>query len=174
MSTDEPRPSQVPGYADAVASGLVRGVPAEQPMLLPGPSARGLAQRYGVLFAVLTLAYVVLFAFVESPLVLIGTGMVWLLLGCFLFGRVGDRLVEELRLGYATLLIDSGMFWIRMSGWISWSFDGVWRFTGRGVRPPAPGVTDPPGLYPSPHRQGRWEIWTGHVWTGVHRPAPRG
>lgn len=74
---------------------------------------------------------------------------------------------------YATFTVDTGMFWFRVSGWTPWEFDGVWRYTRSGVVPPVAGVTDPPGLYPSPHRPDRWEVWSGDVWTGVHRDPAR-
>lgn len=106
-------------------------------------------------------------------LVLLGLGSAWFVLEWFLLGRVGDRLVEEASRGYATFTVDTAMFWFRVSGWTPWEFDGVWRYTRSGVVPPVAGVADPPGLYPSPHRPDRWEIWSGDVWTGVHRDPAR-
>lgn len=159
---DDPRPSAVP---------VVRSspVPTRPPARLPGASASELGRRHLLGFGAATAAYLVVFALLDAPWVLIGAGLAWFVLGWVLLGRVGDRLVEELEHGYTTLVIDTGLFWFRATGWTAWDFAGVWRFTRGGVRPPDPGVTDPPGLYPSPRRSGRREVWTGCAWTRVHR-----
>ncbi len=165
MTLDHPRPSSLPG----LASGRFPQVPAEPPARIPGASAADLGRRHLVIFVLATVAYVLVFAFADATPVLLGAGVAWFLLGWFLLGRVGDRLVDELKHGYTTLVINTGLFWIRVEGWTPWDFDGVWRYTRKGVQAPVAGVTDPPGLYPSPHRQGRSELWTGCVWTKVYR-----
>lgn len=158
---DGPRPSTMPGARVHV--------PAQPPVRLPGASAAGLARRHLAVFGIATAAYLVVFFLVGVPWVLIGAGAAWFALGWVLLGRVGDRLVEELDRGYTTLVVDTGMFWVRATGWTPWDFAGVWRFVRGDVQAPEPGAIDPPGLYPSPHRPGRREVWTGVVWTGVYR-----
>lgn len=160
--TDRPRPSEIPGAAGPV-------VPLEPPTRLPGRSAAELGRLSLLVFALLVVAWVAVLVWVDPVLVVLGSGLALFAAGWILSGRVGDRLVEELGRGYTTLVLDTGMFWFRPAGWTPWDFDGVWRFTRDGVQPPRPGATDPPGLYPSPHRPGRREVWTGRVWTKVYR-----
>lgn len=164
MVMDNPRPSEM-----SQGSGRRRAVPVESPVRLAGRSAAELACRYALVFAAVTVVYVIVFVLVDVPLVLIALGAAWFAVGWVLLGRVGDRLVDEVDRGYTTVVLETGMLWFRPSGWIPWDFDGVWKYTRSGVQAPVAGVTDPPGLYPSPHRPGRFEVWTGAVWTKVYR-----
>ncbi len=164
MATDLPRPSQVPGFA-----AYANRVPTHSPALLPGASAKQLGIRHLGIFALGTAVWVLVLAFVDLGFVVLGGGLALFLLGWFLLGRVGDRLIAELDRGYASFKITTGLFWFRHTGWIGWDFDGVWVLESAGVVAPTPGVTDPPGLYPSPRRHGRLELWTGCNWTKVYR-----
>ena len=52
---------------------------------------------------------------------------------------------------------------------LPWDFSGVWRLDDQGavVAPPDQRF-DPPGYYPSPRSPGRYELWTGIMWTGSY------
>ncbi|MCW2923165.1 MAG: hypothetical protein JWM98_569 [Thermoleophilia bacterium] len=97
--------------------------------------------------------------------------------------RVGERNLEEFQHGYTTLQLISGAFgWAgfpsreqqrRHGRTMPWDYAGVWRLGSDGAVITAPDTTVlPPGLYPSPHRDDAWEIWTGCAWMGSYRPAP--
>lgn len=166
-----PRPSEMPAHALAVGTGLVRRVPATPPERIPGPSAAEVAQRSGMR-ALLGMTVVV------GAFTLHTSAWTALLLVAFccwsmtLFPTLGNRLLDELAHGYTTLVFTQGTFWFSRESWVTWDFSAVWKYTKNGVEPPTPGAVDPPGLYPSPDRPGRWQVWTGHQWSGTHRPAP--
>lgn len=88
--------------------------------------------------------------------------------------------LTELEAGYTTLRLTFGGFgWGRVRQWrsghrIPWDYAGTWVLdptSGAVVSAPDPAF-DPPGLYPSPTRTGRLELWTGAVWTGETWPHP--
>jgi hypothetical protein len=101
----------------------------------------------------------------------IGTAVVLML-----WARVGRRSMQEFGSGYATFVMESGWFpWDRINrtdgdGNLAWDYSGLWILdsTGRVVSEPRRDV-DPPGFYPSPHRPGQLELWSGCVWTGNYR-----
>ena len=117
----------------------------------------------------------------EAP----GVGLLSLLafLGLYRFWlRVGARQLEELREGYTTLTLMFGGFrmgalrrWKGSGHRPPWDYGGVWLLNRAGE--PVEGAPDrsvlPPGLYPSPHREGEWELWTGCVWSGEFYPPAR-
>lgn len=166
-----PRPSEMPGHALALGTGLVPRVPATAPQRIPGPSAADVAQRSGV--SALVGMVVCGGAFVAHPSA--PTALLIIALFGFvmrLFTVVGNRLLDELAHGYTTLVFTQGTFWLSLESWVNWDFSAVWKFTRKGVEPPTSGAVDPPGLYPSPDKPGKWQVWTGCQWSGSHRPAP--
>lgn len=99
-------------------------------------------------------------------------------LGLRAWTRVGERMLTELRAGYTTLTLDLGGFWTggarryRHNG-APWDFRGAWVYDSRGRLRAAPDPSlDRPGLYPSPTAPGRYEVWTGCVWSGHLRDRP--
>lgn len=184
----EVRPREVPEFAGALAMGQLPVVPATPPVPLPGPTASTLFQRWLVRTLVAVGAVVVLVdlarelpALLAAPLVLgLGLGVLWL--AGKDMGRVGDRNVQELRHGYTTVVLVFGSFWMpgerrRWKGAhdrAPWDYRGVWVLDGTGRRVlRAPDLSvEPPGFFPSPHRPGSWELWTGVVWSGHLRPPP--
>ncbi|WP_146099676.1 hypothetical protein [Kineococcus xinjiangensis] len=90
---------------------------------------------------------------------------------------VGARNFEELRRGYTTLVLHYGSFApIAHRGWhqtrwrLPWDYSGCWVLSPQGqvLQPPHEGV-DAPGFYPSPHKAGAFELWTGTAWSGHYR-----
>jgi hypothetical protein len=87
--------------------------------------------------------------------------------------RVGDASIAELMRGYTTIEVTFGAFrrGERRFTWASgnrlpWDYSGVWRLLpGKAPVPPVVSV-DPPGFYPSPNRDGMFELWTGAAWAG--------
>lgn len=166
-----PRPSEVPGHDLAVATGLVPRIPATPPTPLRGRSAADTGRQAlvrGVVAGVV--AAVPFVAYPSAPTALLIMAFVGYVM--HLFTWVGNRLLDELAQGYTTLTFTQGTFWFTLEGWVAWSFDGVWKLTTDGAVPPTPGTVDPPGLYPSPDKPGKWQVWTGSQWSGSHRPAP--
>jgi hypothetical protein len=174
-------PRAVPGFAEAVAGGRVPRVPAEPPALGPRPSAQRLFRTL-VLGCVLAvpglLALHWLLVAVDTPdlgrlVVLVGTSLVlfWALFARL--AKVGRRSIEEFRLGYTTLILEWGGFWVGEGRFrvatemrTPWDYSALWHLdgsTGRVIRPPS-GTGDPPGMYPSPTRPGSMELWTGVMW----------
>ncbi len=59
------------------------------------------------------------------------------------------------------------MVWAR--GSIEWDWRGTWVLNGADEVVSAPSdELDPPGVYPSPDRDGLLELWTGHEWAGYY------
>lgn len=108
---------------------------------------------------------------VALVLLLAGAGGGAVLLAVRRWGRVQPA---ELLLGYTTTTFALGRFWFGAApdapwtlGWIKWDWRGTWvvRPDGSAVSAPT-GDADPPGLYPSPNREGAFELWTGCQWSG--------
>ena len=165
-------------------------VPSLPPTLESGvllPSARGIL-RTGMakLFAVTGIYVLVVFGglprltlpsgVVVLTLLTLGTG--WFLLMLRTLKRPGQRALDEMIHGYTTL-DSNGPNYFRSSehsweeGGPPWDYSGVWlldrKFAVRSL--PNPQI-DPPGFYPSPHRDGQWELWTGVLWSGIYRTRP--
>ncbi|BEL04338.1 hypothetical protein Q0Z83_025290 [Actinoplanes sichuanensis] len=171
-------PREVAGYAEAYAAGLLPRVPSTPPPLAVAPTARAAFRRLLVTTAMAFLTVLLLAKTLSSvgALAAIGLGgtLVLVLIHRQL-ARVGDRLIAEFRHGYATLDVSLGGFWfgegytgITGEAWSRWDLRGLWLLdasTGAMRRAPA-GDGDPPGMYPSPHAPGRWELWTGVEWLG--------
>ncbi|MDI6100413.1 hypothetical protein QLQ12_17535 [Actinoplanes sp. NEAU-A12] len=176
-------PREVPGYAEAWAAGLIPRVPATPPRLAVAPTARAVFRTLlgtavgGILTLILflkILEWVTGSDVAVTVAVSLGGTLLFVLI-LRLVTRIGDQLVAELRHGYTTLEVPSGTFWVgegytSISGDVvsRWDYRGLWLLdgsTGAVLRGPVPGG-DPPGMYPSPHRPGRWELWTGLEWLG--------
>lgn len=178
-----PHPRQVPGYAAAAAAGRLPRVPEHAPPLLVQPTARALFHRFVGLAAGGVVGLGVVAGVVErlplpGPAV---AGVLGLLALAFLvlllrtLPAVGRQSVAELQQGYTTLVLQLGGFWfgegpLTLPGEMraGWDYRGTWQLDhrdGRVLRAPDREV-DPPGMYPSPNRPGRMELWTGRVWLG--------
>lgn len=184
----QPRPRDVPGYAHALANGVIRPVPPDPPSLLPGTTAKTMATQLAVAGGVgMVLFFVVAsasdHAFSGDPgrrALVLGLSSLAVLVGIMLMlARVGRRNIEEFAQGYTTLQVNFGMFWpsakLRspQQRRIPWDYSGLWVLdnAGRVVSAPTPNV-DPPGYYPSPTRPDRLELWTGKQWSGRYRRIP--
>ena len=173
-----PPPNEVPGYAIAVASGLIRPIPTRPPTPLAGRSAKGLL-RLLVLSAVVWFAAFACFVVVDLPaIVVLPVGGVSMAIFPVLGKRLGDRLLVELAHGYTTYAFATGNFWFTRSHGhhpniaICWDFDGVWVLGKDGPRPPVAGAPIPPRPYPSPDKDGAWGLRTGVQWRRLYRDAP--
>ncbi len=185
---DAPLPPQVEGYAEARARGLLPVVGEQPPRLLPGPTAdqaslRVLAALAATMVAVVAAGKVGSAVFGGGGALAVVVGLVALVALTILYrawARVGERNLAELRRGYTTLSLTAGSFWhgdLRRFGRFGhrppWDYRGVWVLANDGTVTQAPDhAVVAPGLYPSPNRPGRWEVWTGQVWTGDFRPSP--
>lgn len=168
-----PPPSQVPGYAEAVARGWVRPVPTTPPPRMEGRGSHDLMIRYALTLLVTTPLLVSLFYLDHALLLALGL-FAWFVHVISFFPRFGNVLLTELARGYTTTTFVTGTFWWTTNRWVGWDFRGVWRYEGGKELPPEPGAPEPPGLYPSPTTPGKWMVWTGHAWHGGHRPPPDG
>ena len=183
----EPLPRDVAGFADAQAEGLTPALPAHPPSSpLPEPTARVLLHRLGyTLAASVGATLVTLFALPTpdgqiAPVTAIGI-IVVLAAGGILTRRAlaafRSRLLDEIQAGYVTTTFQQGGFWIaRREGRVfapgrnvlGWDWRGLWVLdSAGGAVSIADRAVDPPGLYPSPHRPGQRELWTGHQWAFV-------
>ena len=179
-----PTPRQVDGYDEAVSAGLTPARPMTAPSIAGRPTAR---RALVVLAATIGLAVLAAIAcLVSLPggritgwgaavyVVVLVVGYVAVRASLHRFRGV---LLDELQAGYVTTTFTQGLFWMpgRGSGrrtWgddvVGWRWDGLWVLDSHGDVVSAPDrAADPPGLYPSPHRPGELELWTGHRWTGV-------
>ncbi|WP_433792959.1 hypothetical protein [Actinoplanes sp. CA-252034] len=176
-------PRDAAGYAEACAAGRIPLVPPKPPPLLVTPTARAAFRTLLATTAIAGLTAILLAKTLDSAgapgvavmaAVTLGAALMLLLIRRQL-ARVGDRLIAEFRHGYATLDWSSGGFWFGeghtgITGEVRspWNLRGLWLLdasTGAVRRAPIP-VGDPPGMYPSPHIPGRWELWTGMEWIG--------
>lgn len=174
-------PREVAGYAQAYAAGQLPLVPQHPPTLVVRPTARAQLHRLIVLTFTGVLAAALLGRLLErlawpGGLRAVVLGAVALALGVGtlrLLAGVGNRSLAELERGYTTLELTFGGFWFGEGHEFQgedlrapWDYRGTWLLhhrDGRVLRAPDPTV-DPPGMYPSPHRPGRRELWTGAVW----------
>lgn len=179
-----PEPRDVEGFAAAVSAGVTPDRPATPPSIAGRPTARrafiGLATTFGVATAAAIACLVMLPGGRVSGLGAVAFFAVlaigYLAIRASLH-RFRDIFLAELQAGYATTTFTQGLFWIPRGGsgrrtWgddvVGWNWDGLWVLDIHGNVVSAPdGSIDPPGLYPSPHRVGKLELWTGYRWTGV-------
>lgn len=184
---DELRPRDVPAYAYALANGVIRPVAHTPPPLLPGRSAQRAFHLFLIKGAAATAAYVVLMEVLSRLLdpnwlqaaLYVALGLAWFIGILRMFRNIGPVNLEEMRHGYTTFQMTSGSFfyggtnrWREMGP--PWDYSGLWvldQTTGAVKKAPNFEV-DPPGLYPSPNREGSLELWTGSVWSGHFREYP--
>lgn len=180
-----PRPRDVPGYAEAVAVGRTPARSPRPPAVLPGTTAHQALVRCGVVLGGAALLVVVALAsgtgsggqasFADLGRMLGATAVG---IGAMLvaIGRFRRALLRELAAGYVTTTFHQGLFWftkrpgpVVANNLVGWDWRGLWVLRGDGSVVSAPDPdTDPPGFYPSPHRAGQLELWTGSQWIGVH------
>lgn len=177
-----PHPREVPGYAEAAAAGRLPRVSEQPPVPTVRPTARAVFHRFVAIAAGGAVGLGVTAGLVErmplpGPAVAVVLGLLalaFLVLLLRTLPAVGRRSVAELQQGYTTLVLQLGGFWfgegpLTLPGEMraGWDYRGTWQLDGDGrvLRTPDREV-DPPGMYPSPHRPGRMELWTGRVWLG--------
>jgi len=177
-----PDPRAVPGYDRAVELGLTPRVPERPPAPVTLNSRRLLlgtvVVSFGCLVVLLTLV-----SRVELPgwaYGLAATAGVALVAALLLVHRRVTWL--EIQAGYCRMDVMVALFSrdpehrfpaSRMRG-APWDLRGLWRLADDGtvVRAPVEGVL-PPGRYPSPHRPGQLELWTGEAWAYLYREPDR-
>lgn len=180
------RPREVPGFAEAAASGVVPARPSSPPRLLPGTSAHQALIHCGLALA--GAAVLVLTALALGPesggqaswgavALMLGATAVGITAVVLAIGRFRRALLRELEAGYVTTTFHQGTFWFANrpgpavgNDVVGWEWSGVWVLNSSGevVSAPDPNA-DPPGFYPSPHHPGRLELWTGAQWLGVYK-----
>lgn len=188
-SAEGPHPRQVPGYAEAAAAGRLPRAPAQPPGLPVQPTARSLMHRFVVLAAGGTVVLGAVAGLVDrsglpgpATAGLLGAlALAFFVVLLRALPKVGRQSIAELQHGYTTLTLQMGGFWygegpLTMPGEMraAWDYRGAWQLDhrdGRVLRPPDRDV-DPPGMYPSPNRPGRMELWTGRVWLGHYAERP--
>jgi hypothetical protein len=179
-----PYPRDVEGYAAAVAAGLTPARPSTPPDITGRPTARNAFRYLATTFAVAVAATLACLALLPDGRIA-GKGAIAyvavLVIGYFAvrvpLHRCRDILLEELQAGYTTRTFTQGSFWIprgparthKDNDVIGWVWDGLWVLDRHGNVVSVPDRSlDPPGLYPSPHRPGKLELWTGYQWAGVY------
>ena len=186
----DPRPRDVAGFTQAATAGELPVVPPTPPRLMAGASANRAFNLFLIKLVGAAVGVVVAMRIATSVhstwanVVVIGLGLAafWLMLHWL--AAVGRRNFEEFKRGYTTLVLQYGMFrstrdlrwWV--TNWrIPWDYSGLWVLRDDGGVVSAPSSDrEPPGFYPSPHRPGWYELWTGCAWAGQyqrHRPAQR-
>ena len=187
---DEVPPDQVPGYAQALAAGLLPQVPVLPPSPLPGRNFQRTFQRAILVIMTAWCGGPVLMSQVADRLPFLAVMPALLaILACtvYLFGKLGDVAEREWRRGYTTQILAGprfGSFWMwgsRFRHWketgerIPWDHSGLWHLDYRsGAVLAAPDPSEiPPGFYPSPHWSGKFELWTGLAWAGKLRDPQR-
>lgn len=176
-----PMPRQVAGFDHAMANGLVPVVPAAAPEPAGALSATDVSMNMvygfvgcGVAFVLVSLLANQFGLLVVSPLFI----AVLAAFGYVLFKMpretVGSYLAET-QLGYTTTkgVVQTGLRDTTelplKHVMLPWDFSGVWRLDSQGsVVTPPDRRFDPPGYYPSPHLPGKYELWTGVMWTGSY------
>jgi hypothetical protein len=181
-SVTRPLPRDVPGYDDARARGAVPQVPTEAPAVTVRPTAQR-ALRDTLLIGTAVVIAVVAVVLVGGS----GGNLPWPAAGAMLtvaaagtacvgvaVRRWGRSQVAELQRGYTTNPFSAGRFWVGTPrdcpvpfAWVGWKWDATWVMRPDGSVVSAPSDRgDPPGLYPSPRREGSFELWTGQQWSG--------
>lgn len=107
-----------------------------------------------------------------------GLALAWF--GCVMSALrwVGRRVYEELELGYVTLTISFGGFyvgggrrWSDVGRRAPWDYRGIWVLDSKGhVKSTPDRSVDPPGFYPSPSRPQQLELWSGRGWMREFKP----
>lgn len=177
-----PRPRDVPAFGRAKASGLTPHVPSTPPDVTVRPTARRALLHVAITAGIVAAADLVVLLGASSngrlswPAVgvLISLSAVGAAVTLGTIRRWGKAQIAELQRGYTTTTFAMGRFWIRPApdapitlGWVQWDWHATWVLRPNGSVVSAPSSdADPPGLYPSPHREDALELWTGHQWSG--------
>ena len=182
------QPRDVPAYAEAVASGHVRPVPNDPPVLAIRPSA-GSRARHIVVAGTLALVAALILVKVSQPALPQGwPALLLTLIGCIIvaatlmaWARLGRTCIREFSHGYTTFEITFGTYWLGTGRYRPgnanrppWDFSALWLLessSGTVLRSPTK-QSDPPGMYPSPHRDGVLELWSGLVWMDYFADYP--
>lgn len=178
-----PHPREVPGYAEAQRAGALPRAPQLPPSLLARPTAKAAFYRWAVLVFGGVLVLAVAFAAIARSdlpefftfLLFVVVALVFFALVIFTLPSVGRQSLQEFEHGYTTLELSIGGFFPgegpmtrTLDMRAAWDYSGTWRLDHRDgdvLREPDRSV-DPPGMYPSPHRPGKRELWTGATWLG--------
>lgn len=185
-----PLPHEVAGFDRAMASGVIRRIPTVPPAVTVLPTSRRALRDAAVVLAVSVAVVVAVLLVAPTEGALSGAGVLALLgssaLGVWAIAKAltrwGRLVLAELALGYTTTPpnLRTASWWVGAPGTriglhgIDWDWSGLWVLHPDGTVRSAPsrqGV--PPGLYPSPRREGALELWTGLQWTAYFPgPAP--
>lgn len=172
----------MPAYGQAKADGLIPHVPPTPPVVSVRPTAQRALRDVALVGAVFSAGVLLVFFIGGASGRLPASALLALLIVSalgftglwFTIRRWGRTQIAELQLGYTTTTFTLGRFWIGSApdgpvtnGWVEWNWDSTWwlRPDGEVVEPPS-GDVEPPGLYPSPRREGALELWTGCQWSG--------
>ena len=166
---------------------MTPAMPARPPSPLPGASAHRLLLRLGYTLAAGVGAVLVTLAALPTPDGRIGVAAAAVLIlvmaaGAFMGRRAlvsfRSRLLDEIQAGYTSTTFKQGGFWLAHRDGsvfapgrnvLGWDWLGLWVLDADGAVVSSPDrSTDAPGLYPSPHRSGERELWTGHQWSFVY------
>lgn len=174
-----PHPTDVPGYESAQARGLLPSVPTDPPAPVVFSSVKAMWWAFGftaAMFMSMAAAEPIGGAAFVTPVFL---GFGGILAGIVVPYHLSLR---EYAAGYARtdfrVTTPLNRRWWRFQGGAGpsgaeWDLRGLWLLDShdRPVRPPVDGAL-PPGYYPSPHRAGQLEYWTGREWTeGFRHPT---
>lgn len=181
------QPRQVKGYEQARVAKLTPQIPKTPPSILHKPTASQRLTRVAIVGAVVVISIIItMFAASEEgrlPLsgiiALLTVSGVGIAILWFTVKQWGKTLIAELQQGYTTNTFKLARFWTAPSpdgvitnGWIQWDWDATWVLRNDGTVISSPtSLADPPGLYPSPHREGEFELWTGYQWTNYFPPS---
>ena len=177
-----PRPRDVPEFGRAQAQGLTPRVSPGPPQVSVRPTARSALRDVAVVAGLGVAATVTLMVVAaedgrlswSAVAALLGVGAVAMCALGAAVRRWGRSQLAELQQGYTTCTFTMGRFWVGASpdgvwsnGYVKWDWDATWVLRSDGEVVSAPSSDgDPPGLYPSPRREGVAELWTGHQWSG--------
>ena len=179
-------PRKVPAFAAASAAGRVPVVPPAAPALIAGTTADKSFNFF--LLKLVIVAGIVVASLDIVPKIVGGKGLLTALVDVTLgvavlvlmlrwLKSIGEKNFQEISQGYTTLVLRYGMFgpnvssrWYRSRFRVPWDYSGLWVLGNDGKVLTAPDSSvDPPGFYPSPNRQGAYELWTGVGWSGQFR-----
>lgn len=166
-------PRLVPGFDQARDLGMLPRVPETAPAPVTIDSRRVLLTAAGTAFGALVLVLVLVNGAGAPPWLLGIVSLAGIAAVAALLVRARSVMWQEIQAGYCRMDDMVALFSRdpehrfpanRMRG-APWDLRGLWQLGADGtvVRPPDRSVL-PPGLYPSPHRPGELELWTGVAW----------
>lgn len=176
-----PRPRDMASFGRAEVAGSTPQIPPTPPRIEEAPTSQKAFMQMVMVLAV-TVACVIGVVLVGQSdghlswltvALTLGVAGIGAAIVVALTRRWGQALMAELQHGYTTMTFTMGAFWFTPPpegtwtlNWVEWDWRGTWvlRADGEVVSEPSDAF-DPPGLYPSPRREGALELWTGHQWT---------